>query len=926
MHYHQAKDSVSQSCIKHDILSSFLVFGPNINCHFVLCLLGEKEGITLAEIRLVLIGGRWAGKSLSGNTILRKERFECGRARTTQCEGRHEVVEGRKLTVVDVPGWSSSLSLTEIPEGEKQRFKLSASKCPPGPNAFLLVIPIDCAFSVEQRRTVEEHMKLLGQRVWRYTMVLFTCGDFLGEKTIVQHIESEGDALKWLIERCNNRYHVFNNKKSNSSQVTQLLEKIDEMVWNNNGGYYELDEQTFYIIKEKQREVAEKAEKRRRKAEEQRQKVKALIPEEMKSIPKLQVILLGSRSVGKTSIGNAIVGIKEQEDGRRTAHSVARRGVVGKTEITLVDTPGWWKGFPVFDTPEMIKEEVMRSMFLCPPGPHVFLLVIDADVSFNAKHLDAVTTHMNLLGEGVWRHTTVVFTRGDWLGSNTIEEYIEGEGEALQSLVDQCGNRYHVIDNKNADDGTQITELVEKITGTVAENGWEHFVPDEQILLTIVERRKRVEEGARLRQSQVKAKRKTLRGSRNKLQELRIVMLGQKTFGKSATGNNLLRKEVFTTCQSEQCQIGEADVAGRLITVIDTPGWWKEPSRCTEEIDKEIVRGLTLSPLGVHVVLLVVPLDMTFREVQQVALEEHMNLFDAGVWKHAMVLFTCGDKLADRSIEEHIEREHSALQWLVDKCENRYHVLNNMRKTDMSEVTELFEKIEEMVSGNSGRLFCPDMNDIHLRIEEKIRRRQLKHVLKQRLEQEYRRRELELMMGFKEKLLELQADIRGIQVTSTKPKSLSEYYAVMGMKLLLFSLHKYSFVLILCLDYPLLVGDMAKIKAKGIGQRKKEENIDAKLTQEIEKLDKEIMKSTVLLRSSKDILLPSFSGDSKAPSIAESSTRKMSTSNFDRVLGWLSTLQIGTNVENELTINSSGYRSVRSHDEFDCDREADIAE
>nr|XP_024654392.1 GTPase IMAP family member 8-like [Maylandia zebra] len=402
------------------------------------------------EIRLILIGSRWAGKSSSGNTILRKERFECGRTRTAQSEVRHGLVDGRKLTVIDAPGWSSSLSLAEIPEGDKQRFKLNASKCPPGPNAFLLVIPIDSAFSVEQKTTVEEHMKLLGERVWRYTMVLFTCGDYLGEKTIEEHIESEGQALKWLIEKCLNRYHVFNNKdKNNLSQVTKLLQKIEEMVWYNGGSYYKVEEPIFQVIKEKQKEVAERAEERRKKAEDQRQHMKTLIPEEMKHIPKLQMILLGSRNVGKTSVGNTILGYKDQEDGKRTPKSVACRGFVAKTEIILVDTPGWWKGFPVFDTPEAIKDELMRSMFLCPPGPHVFLLVIDADASFNAKHLDAVTSHVELLGDGVWRHTIIVFTRGDWLGTNSIEQYIEGEGEALQSLVEQCGNRYHVVDNKN---------------------------------------------------------------------------------------------------------------------------------------------------------------------------------------------------------------------------------------------------------------------------------------------------------------------------------------------------------------------------------------------------------------------------------------------------------------------------------------------
>lgn len=249
-----------------------------------------------------------------------------------------------------------------------------------------------------------------------------------------------------------------------------------------------------------------------------------------------------------------------------------------------------------------------------------------------------------------------------------------------------------------------------------------------------------------------------------------------KTSGKSATGNNLLRKGAFTSGQTNYCQVEEEEVADRLITVIDTPGWSKS-SECIKEMDKEIVRGLSVSPLGVHAVLLVVPSDLTFREAQQVALEEHMNLFDASIWKHTMVLFTYGDKLADKSIEEHIEREHRALRWLVDKCENKYHVVNNMKKSDMSQVTELFEKLEEMVAVNNGRLYCPDMDDVHHRIEGKFRRRQLKNVQR---EEEYRRRELELMINFKKTLLELQADNKE-SVTSTKSKSLSEYYAVTGM-------------------------------------------------------------------------------------------------------------------------------------------------
>ncbi|CAJ1060018.1 GTPase IMAP family member 8-like [Xyrichtys novacula] len=863
--------------------------------------LGAKEHFTLREVRVILVGRRWAGKSLSGNTILGWNRFECGRTRTTESEARHEKVDGRHLVVVDAPGWNSSHSLKETPQKDKHGFKLNVSKCSPGPHVFLLVIPIDSAFCTEQKKILEEHMKLLGERVWKYSLVLFTCGDYLGERTIEQHIESEGNALRWLVEKCGHRYHVFDNtKRKNSSQVTELLKKIDEMVWYNNGSYYEVDEQTLNVIKKKQQEVTERAEQRQRRAEEQRLQMEKLIPVDMKPIPKLQIILLGSRNVGKTLLGNAILGIKEHEDGERTAHSVARHGCVGKTEITLVDTPGWWKGFPECDTPAAIREELMGSMFLCPPGPHVFLLLIDSDTSFTTKNLNAVKTHTELLGEGVWRHTILVFTRGDWLGAHSVEEYIEGEGEALQSLVDLCGNRYQVIDNKNADDGTQISELLRKVTATLAANNWGHFVPDEKIYTTIEEKRKRVEEGAKRRQSFIKAKSDTLKGSKNQLQDIRIMMLGQKTVGKTATGNNLLRTEVFPTCQNEQCHMEKAKVADRVITVIDSPGWWMNPSIGTEEIDREIVRGMSLSPVGVHAVLVVIPVDLTFREPQQAALEEHMSLFGSSVWKHAVVLFTYGGRLVDKSVEEHIEREHSALQWLVDKCENRYHVMDNKKKNDTTQVIELIEKLEEMVAGNNGRLFCPDENDIQEKLAEKNQRRQIRLVLKQVFEEEYRKRERNLLVGFRNTLLDLQSDIKE-SASGVAPKS--------------------------------SILDLSRIKIKGIRQNKrdeKEENLDAKISQEIENLNKDIMRSTALQDGSMDVLIPNFKGEGPESTTPPSlSNRRSSDDQVNKVLGWLSKIQIGTNADNQLTLNfsqSSGYRSVLPTDHQDCQMEADLNE
>uniref|UniRef100_A0AAQ4Q430 AIG1-type G domain-containing protein n=1 Tax=Gasterosteus aculeatus aculeatus TaxID=481459 RepID=A0AAQ4Q430_GASAC len=134
-------------------------------------------------------------------------------------------------------------------------------------------------------------MKLLGEAAWRHTLLLFTCGDFLGERTIEQHIEGEGESLRWLTERCGNRYHVFHNEeKGNLRQVQGLLEKVEEMA--QRGGFFRLDEATLNAVKEKQGEAEERAKERKRRAEEQRRQRRELFPGDV--LPTIQMHLKAS--------------------------------------------------------------------------------------------------------------------------------------------------------------------------------------------------------------------------------------------------------------------------------------------------------------------------------------------------------------------------------------------------------------------------------------------------------------------------------------------------------------------------------------------------------------------------------------------------------------------------------------------------------
>ena len=75
-------------------------------------------------------------------------------------------------------------------------------------------------------------------------------------------------------------------------------------------------------------------------------------------------------------------------------------------------------------------------------------------------------------------------------------------------------------------------------------------------------------------------------------------------------------------------------------------------------------------------------------------------------------------------------------------------------------------------------------------------------------------------------------------------------------------------------------------------------------------------------------------GNNPAPSIINSQSERrrslnQSSTPFDNVLRWPSSLQIARNQECELTLNfsqTSGYRSVLPQDELDLDTEADILE
>ncbi|MBN3312615.1 GIMA7 GTPase, partial [Atractosteus spatula] len=153
-------------------------------------------------------------------------------------------------------------------------------------------------------------------------------------------------------------------------------------------------------------------------------------------------------------------------------------------------------------------------------------------------------------------------------------------------------------------------------------------------------------------------------------------------------------------------QTGTRDISGRRVTVVDTPGFF-DTKLPEEDVRREIVRCVTECAPGPHAFLVVIEVGRYTPEERE-AVRRIQKQFGEEALKFTMVLFTHGEKLKHKSIEQFVQ-ENEQLKEFVQKCGGGCHVFNNENRRDENQVTELVRKIEDMLRKNGGGHYTNEM-------------------------------------------------------------------------------------------------------------------------------------------------------------------------------------------------------------------------
>ncbi|XP_049923757.1 GTPase IMAP family member 7-like [Epinephelus moara] len=203
--------------------------------------------MAVSDRRIVILGKTGVGKSSLANTIFGEKLFNVDHSLnsgTRECRAETRSVNGRRITVIDTPGFFD----TNRPEEElKREIVRCITECAPGPHAFLIVLGVE-RYTEHEQAVINKIHQYFSEEALKYATIVFTHGDQLDEEQTIEDFVCKNQFVTDLVKKCGGRCHVIDNKywqnsqqdeyRNNHFQVKELLKTIDNVTGENKGGYY----------------------------------------------------------------------------------------------------------------------------------------------------------------------------------------------------------------------------------------------------------------------------------------------------------------------------------------------------------------------------------------------------------------------------------------------------------------------------------------------------------------------------------------------------------------------------------------------------------------------------------------------------------------------------------------------------------------